>query len=147
MAAQLLLDLLVLDVAHAEAQPQPILGLVAGEARIGVELLAVVAQELQLDALLDLPGLAGIDHLQHHAAVDLDDAAVGAGDRELHVVGRAMRRQDDVLLLLRQLLLLGVGDPYPQAQQQKGADGGEGGRDLDAGTAKTKRVQRTMAGG
>jgi hypothetical protein len=52
-----------------------------------------------------------------------------------------MRRQDDVLLLL------GVRDPYPQAQQQNGADGGEKGRDLDAGTAKTKRVQRTMAGG
>ena len=58
-----------------------------------------------------------------------------------------MWRQDDVLLLLRQVLLLGVGDPYPQAQQQNGADGGEEGRDLDAGTAKTKRVQRTMAGG
>ena len=57
-----------------------------------------------------------------------------------------MRRQDDVLLL-RQLLLLGIRDSYPQAQQQNGADCGDGGRDLDAGTAKTKRVQRTMAGG
>jgi hypothetical protein len=57
-----------------------------------------------------------------------------------------MRHQDDVLLL-RQLLLLGVGDLYPQAQQQDGADSGDRGRDLDAGTAKTKRVQRTMAGG
>jgi hypothetical protein len=34
-------------------------------------------RNFQLDALLDLPGVAGIDHLQHHAAVDLDDAAVG----------------------------------------------------------------------
>ena len=57
-----------------------------------------------------------------------------------------MRHQDDILLLLHQLLL-GVGDPYPQAQQQNGADSGDWGRDLDAGTAKTKRVQRTMAGG
>ena len=63
VAAQFLLDLVVLDVAHAEAQPQPILGLVAGEARIGAELLAVVAQERELDALLDLPGVAGIDVL------------------------------------------------------------------------------------
>ena len=58
-----------------------------------------------------------------------------------------MRHQDDILLLLGQLLLLGIRDPYPQAQQQDGADSGEWGRDLDAGTAKTKRVQRTMAGG
>jgi len=43
-----------------------------------------------------------------------------------------MWRQDNVLLLR-----LGVRDPYPQAQQQEGADGGERGRDLGAGTAKT----------
>ena len=52
-----------------------------------------------------------------------------------------MRHQDDVLLLL------GVCDPYPQGQQQYGADGGERGRDLDARTAKPKLDQRTVAGG
>ena len=41
------------------------------------------------------------------------------------------------------LLLLGVGAPYPQRQQQYGTDGGEGDRNLDARTAKTKRDQRT----
>ena len=77
LAAQFLLDLVVLDVAHAEAQSQAVLGLVAGEARIGVEFLAVVAQEFELDALLDLPAVARIDGLQHHAAADLGDAAAG----------------------------------------------------------------------
>jgi len=51
-----------------------------------------------------------------------------------------MRHQHDVLLLL------GVGDPYPQGQQQYGTDGGEGDRNLDARTAKTKRDQRTCGG-
>ena len=62
-----------------------------------------------------------------------------------------MRHKHDIrrLLLLRRrlrrllLLLLGIGDPYPQSQQQYGTDGGEGDRNLDARTAKTKRDQRT----
>ncbi len=63
-----------------------------------------------------------------------------------------MRHQDDVLLLLLLRLLLRrlwlrTGNPYPQGQQQKSADSGDGGRDLNARTAKTKRDQRTMAGG
>lgn len=60
-----------------------------------------------------------------------------------------MRHQDNVLLLRLLLLhlLLCTGYLYPQGQQQKSADSGDGGRDLDARTAKTKRDQRTMAGG
>ena len=60
-----------------------------------------------------------------------------------------MWHQDDVLLLRKLLwhLLLRAGTLYPQAQQQNGADSGDESRDLDAGTAKTKRDQRTMAGG
>ena len=64
-----------------------------------------------------------------------------------------MRHQDDVLLLRLLLLHLGLslwlstGSPYPQGQQQESADSGDRGRDLNARTAKTKRDQRTMAGG
>ncbi len=60
-----------------------------------------------------------------------------------------MRHQDDVLLLRLLLwrLLLRTRRPYPQGQQQKCADSGDEGRDLNARTAKTKRDQRTMAGG
>ena len=133
----------------------PSLDLVAGEVGIGLELLAVVAQEGELDALLDLPAVARIGGLQHHVAVDLDDAAVGPRQRELHLVGRAVRRQHDVLRrpldrlrlrrrlfqrLLLDRLLLGVGDAtYPQAQQDCSRDRCEGRRSGDARTAKTKR--------
>jgi hypothetical protein len=85
---------------------------------------SLVSQEFQLDALLDLPAVARVDGLQHHRTAHLGDPAVGARHRELHVVGGAMRHQHDVrrlLLLLRRrlrrLLLLGIGDPYPQGQQ------------------------------
>ena len=44
-------------------------------------------------------------------------------------------------------IMCAAGDPYPQGQQQEGAHGGERSRDPGARTAKTKRVQRTMAGG
>ncbi|KAF0099954.1 MAG: hypothetical protein FD144_3475 [Rhodospirillaceae bacterium] len=42
-------------------------------------------------------------------------------------------------------LLLSAGSVYPQAPQQKNADGGENDRCLDARTAKTIRGQLTRA--
>ena len=138
IAPQLLLDFVVLDVADTEPQRQAVLGLVAREARIGRELVAVVAQERQLDPLLDLPAFAGLDSLEHHAPAHLHDPAVGAGDRQFHVVGRAMWHQ-------RLLRLLRVGVVYPQTQQQENADGGNDDRCLDARTANTIRGQLTMA--